>query len=156
MSGPKSNQAQLKDDLSVFPKEAVDKYQFFLQLFKIVRETGKKVMVNDVAVARDAYIGQKAQFTYPSDERTGLKMIAEFFQPAEFLKRLELHRQYICKSKTKKQQALKLYYVEIPQKERQINLIDFIPDQKNGDGMAVIQRDIDEKREAEELKEKKR
>ena len=155
MSAPKS-QGQLKDDLTVFPKEAVDKYVFFRQLFKIVRQTGKKVMVNDTAVARDIYIEQKAQFTYPNDERTGIKMITEFFQPAEFLKRLELHRQHICKSKTKRQQALKLYYVEIPQRERQINLIDFMPDQKNGDGMAVIQRDIDEKREAEELKEKKR
>ena len=68
-------------------------------------------------------------------------MIAEFFSPIEFLKRLELHRDYICKSKTKKQQALKLYYVEIPQKERQINLIDY-NDSKTGDGsagMAVIQ-----------------
>ena len=154
MSGPKSNQAQLKDDLSVFPKEAIDKYEFFLKLFKIVRQTGLKKMVNDTAVARDAYIGQKQQFNFPSDERTGIRMITEFFQPAEFLKRLELHRQHICKSKTKKQQALKLYYVEIPQKERQINLIDFIPDQKNGDGMAVIQRDLDEKREEEEKKEK--
>ena len=113
-------------------------------------------MVNDAAVARDAYIGQKAQFTYPNDERMGIKIINEFFQPAEFLKRLELHREHICKSKTKKQQALKLYYIEIPQKERQIHLIDFVPDQKNGDGMAVIQRDIDEKREVEEQKEKKR
>ena len=78
-------------------------------------------------------------------------MITEFFQPSEFLKRLELHRQYICKSKTKKQQALKLYFVEIPQAERQINLIDF-----NGDGMAVIQKDIDEKRQEEEREEKKR
>ena len=78
-------------------------------------------------------------------------MITEFFQPSEFLKRLELHRKYICKSKTKKQQALKLYFVEIPQAERQINLIDF-----NGDGMAVIQKDIDEKRQEEEREEKKR
>ena len=37
MSGPKSNQAQLKDDLSVFPKEAIDKYEFFLKVLKIVR-----------------------------------------------------------------------------------------------------------------------
>lgn len=59
-------------------------------------------MVNDAAVAHDAYISQKAQFTYPSDERKGGKMINEFFQPAEFLKRLELHREYVCKSKTKK------------------------------------------------------
>ena len=91
MSAPKS-QGQLKDDLTVFPKEAVDKYVFFRQLFKIVRQTGKKVMVNDTAVARDIFIEQKAQFTYPNDERTGIKMITEFFQPAEFLKRLELHR----------------------------------------------------------------
>ena len=49
-------------------------------------------MINDAAVARDAYIGQKAQFTYPNDEKVGTKMITDFFQPTEFLKRLELHR----------------------------------------------------------------
>ena len=67
-------------------------------------------------------------------------MINEFFSEAEFLKRLNLHREYICKSKTKKQQALKLYYVEMQQRERQMNLIDFVPNDKvNGlDGLGVI------------------
>lgn len=45
-------------------------------------------------------------------------MIIDFFSEAEFLKRLQLHREHVCKSKTKKQQDIKLYYVEILQRER--------------------------------------
>ena len=84
-------------------------------------------------------------------------MIIDFFKPENFLKRLRLHRDYICKSKTKKQQILKLYYVEIPQRERQINLIDYSPaDKQSPDGLAIIQKEADDIRKAEEQKEKER
>jgi len=76
-------------------------------------------------------------------------MIIDFFSEAEFLKRLNLHREHICKSKTKKQQDLKLYYVENLQRDRQINLIDFVSVDKAGpDGLGVIQKDVDAKRKA--------
>ena len=58
MSQPKSNQAQLKDDLKSFPLEAVQKYEFFLKLFKIFKETGKKVMVNDASKVELVYTQQ--------------------------------------------------------------------------------------------------
>jgi len=97
-----SKQPQLKDDLSVFPQEQANKYKFFLQLFGIVRQTGQKVMSNDPAVVKEIYHSQKQNFSWPNDERTAVAAITEFFSPAEFLKRLNIHREYVCKSKTKK------------------------------------------------------
>ena len=146
----------IKENMSLYPKEAVDTYHFFLQLFKLfLRE--KKIMINDSAAMYDYYLEQKAQFSFPSQENIALSMIRDFFKADKFLLRLNLHREHICKSKTKKQQILKLYYVEIPQRERLINLIDFTPADKQGkDGLAVIQEDEDRQRAAEEAKEKKR
>ena len=88
----------------MFPKEVVDRYNFFGLLFGVVRQSGQKVMSNDPSFVREVYMTQRSQFAY--DERTAQQKILEFFSPAEFLKRLELHREHICKSKTKKQQAL--------------------------------------------------
>ena len=158
MNAGQTRQQQLKDDLTIFPKEAVDKYKFFLQLFAAVRMTDQKIMSNDPNVVRQIYLSQKYKFSYPNDERTAQQMILDFFSEAEFLKRLQLHRNHICKSKTKKQQDIKLYYVEILQRERQINLIDFTSaDKANGpDGLSVIQKDIDTRRIAQEQEQQKR
>ena len=141
-----------------FPKEAVDKDKFFLQLFASVRMTDQKIMSNDPNVVRQIYPSQKYKFSYLNDERTAQQMILDFFSEAEFLKRLQLHRNHICKSKTKKQQYIKLYYVEILQRESQINLIDFVSaDKASGlDGLYAIQKDIDTKRIAQEQEQRKR
>lgn len=146
----------LKENMVNLPKEVVEKYNFFLQLFAAVRKSETKVMSNDPALVRQIYLGQKSQFAI--DERQAQQMIVDFFSPAEFLKRLDLHREYICKSKTKKQQKTELYYVEIPGRERQINLVDYVPiDKVNGlDAIGVIQKDIDDKKKLEEQKEIKR
>jgi len=37
MNGGSTRQKQLKDNLNVFPREVVEKYNFFVQLFAIVR-----------------------------------------------------------------------------------------------------------------------
>ena len=71
------------------------------------------VMSNDAGVVKEVYIANKVNIPVPKDERTAKNWIFEFFTEKEFLIRLNLHREHICKSKTKKQQALKLYYVEI-------------------------------------------
>ena len=52
-------------------------------------------------------------------------MIHDFFSAQEFLKRLELHVKYICKSKTKQQTTLTLYFAGLRQNERQLYLIDY-------------------------------
>ena len=73
-----------------------------MQLFDIVRKTGLKVMTNDPAMVKEIYRPQRQHFAWPSDERAALQEITTFFSPEEFLKRLEIHREHICKSKTKK------------------------------------------------------
>ena len=146
--GPKQQQKQLKDDLSVFPEEVQQKFKFFTQLFAFVRKSGS--MSNDSGVVREIYIANRQHIQVPKDERTAKNWIADFFSDKEFLVRLNLHREHICKSKTKKQQALKLYFVEIQAQEKQINLIDC------ADGLKIIQNDIDEKKRAVEEKERKR
>ena len=100
----------------------------------------------------------RPEFAYPAQENVAKNLIIDFFKPENFLKRLRLHREHICKSKTKKQQILKLYYVEIPQRERQINLIDYSPADKQSppDGLAVIQQEEETIRKAEEKKERER
>lgn len=112
--------------MSAYPKEAVDNYNFFVQLFKMVRQSDSKVIVNDAHVVTQIYLepGNRSQFSYPASESQAKTLIADFFKAENFLKRLRLHREHICKSKTKKMQILKLYYIEIPQRDRQINLID--------------------------------
>ena len=37
----------IKADMGKYPKEAVDNYNFFVKLFKLVRQSGTKIMVND-------------------------------------------------------------------------------------------------------------
>ena len=147
----------LKNDMSVYPSEVVNKYNFFSQLFAIVRTAGQKVMSNDPAVVKEIWTMNRQQIK-SADERACLAWLNSFFEPAEFLKRLSLHREYVCKSKTKQQADPKLYYVEIPQQKRQINLIDYVPqDKKNGpQALEVIQKSIEEQRAAEQLREEKR
>ena len=94
-------------------EEGKKKYAFFKQLFSIVRNTDKRVMSNDPQVVRQIYVSNKQHFN-GTDERRAEQWIFEFFSPPEFMKRLLLHREHVCKSKTKKESALKLYYIEIP------------------------------------------
>lgn len=108
----------------------VKKYEFFVKLFKIVRDTDSKTMVNDPAEIKAIFSSNSAQLCQSNDRNSYLTMITEFFAPSEFLKRLELHRLFVCKSKTKKQTDLKLYYKQIPQRERLLNLINFVPANK--------------------------
>ena len=108
------------------------KYNFFHKLFGIVRGTDKKVQTNDPQIVRQIFLRNKQQFGQ-QDDRKVETMIFEFFSAPEFMKRLLLHREHICKSKTKKESALKLYYIEIPQADRQLNLIDFVPAHKGRD-----------------------
>lgn len=99
-------------------------------------------MVNDSYVVTQVYLepANRPQFSYPASENQAKNLISDFFKPENFLKRLRLHREYICKSKTKKQQLLQLYYIEIPPRERQVNLIDCTPaDKQSPDGTAIIQ-----------------
>lgn len=148
---------QPKDNLGAFPQEAQDKYKFFLKLFELVRRS-EKVNSNDPAIVRQVYLSHKVELAYPNDERTAQQMIADFFKPEEYLKRLNIHREQICKSKTKKQQHPCLYIVELCAKDRQLNLIDYIPaDKANGlDARQVIEKDIQDKRKAAEAKEERR
>lgn len=59
------------------------------------------------------------------DTQNDQKLIHDFFSAPEFLKRLELHVKYICKSKTKQQTTMTLYFAGLRQNERQLYLIDY-------------------------------
>ena len=59
-------------------------------------------MVNDSHAVYDIYLEQKSAFPYPAQENVALNLITDFFKPDKFLLRLNLHRDHICKSKTKK------------------------------------------------------
>lgn len=95
----------LKADMSKYPKEAVDNYNFFLQLFKMVRQSGQKIMLNDAHYVIQVYLepANRQKFAYPAQENVARNLITDFFKPENFLKRLRLHRDYINNSKTKKQ-----------------------------------------------------
>ena len=79
----------------------------------MVRKSENKVMSNNPTTIRQVYMEHKTQFAHPNNEQTAKQMIVNFFSPVEFLKRLNLHREHICKSKTKRQQPLRLYFVEV-------------------------------------------
>ena len=42
--------------MSKYPKEAVDNYNFFVKLFKMVRQSGAKIMVNDAHTVTQVYL----------------------------------------------------------------------------------------------------
>ena len=74
------------------PKELKDKFQFFRKLFEFVRQQGAKVMSNDSTKVREVFMHERSAFQWPSHERTGCDMIAEFFNEENFIKRLILHQ----------------------------------------------------------------
>lgn len=69
------------DELSDYTNEAISRYSFFLDLFTIVRQTGKKVMSNDPAVVKEIYRSHRQNFPMIKDERTALSEISHFFSP---------------------------------------------------------------------------
>jgi len=62
-------------------------------------------MLNDAHYVIQVYLepANRPKFSYPAQENVARNLINEFFKPENFLKRLRLHREHICKSKTKKQ-----------------------------------------------------
>jgi hypothetical protein len=60
-------------------------------------------------------------------EKDHESLLKDFFSAENFIKRLKLHMAYLCKSRTKQQMTLSLYYASLRPQERQLNLIDYVP-----------------------------
>ena len=159
MKGTSKPQRLLKDDLAKFPKDAVEKYQFFKRLLSIVNRQGStKARMSDPTVVRETYLRERSTFLYPADDRAAQALFNEFFSEDAFLKRLELHREHVCQSKTKRQSSLEQYLVEMKPRERDLNLIEYVPlDKRSGlDGLALIKKRAAEAKKAAEEEERKR
>ena len=86
-----------------FKPEAVEQFKFFSKLFTMVQEKNQLAMCNDPKIIRRIYSENRASLTQQGvDDSKATTWLGEFFTPAGFITRLELHREHICKSKTKK------------------------------------------------------
>jgi hypothetical protein len=60
-----------------------------------------------------------------------------------FIKRLKLHIAHVCKSKTKQQTSLSLYYLQIRTDHRVLNLLDYQPSKFNPDSQYDGKKDVE-------------
>ena len=58
-------------------------------------------------------------------------IIKEFYSAEGFIKRLQLHMTQICKSKTKRETTLSLYYAQLREIDKQVNLLEYLPSDNN-------------------------
>lgn len=130
-----------------------DSFSFMMKLAKIMCETDQ--VSNEATEMQKTYEANKSLLPSNVNVRT---LLATFCSDVEFIKRVELHRQHINKSKLKRQTLLSLYYVELNEQTRALNFI-FKP---NDDGAKMIERHFkeikdkeDKVREEEEEKLKK-
>ena len=67
------------------------------------------------------------------NSRENEQLIRDFYSAEGFVKRLQLHMMFICKSKTKQQTSLSLYFAQLRQQDKTLNLIDYQPCEGNKD-----------------------
>ena len=108
-------------DINKQPDSLRNPHNFILQLMTMVRETNK--MTNDINVIRNIYLENRSKFAWPRDDREATAILTDFFNEASFVKRVTLHQQYINKSKTRMKSLFTLYYVEISDNNKLVNMV---------------------------------
>lgn len=94
-----------------------------LQTLLLQAKEAKRFMTNNQAEILACHTQKNRQHSEKDHEL----LLKDFFSPESFIKRLKLHMMYICKSRTKAQMTLSLYYASLRPLERQLNLIDYQP-----------------------------
>lgn len=64
-----------------------------------------------------------SKFAWPRDEKSANALLKDFFSEVNFVKRVKLHQQHMCKSKLKQTTLITLYYKQIVPREIVNNLI---------------------------------
>jgi len=104
----------------------------------------------------EVYNANKSLF--PSASLNVYTLLSTFCKDTELIKRVELHRQHINKSKLKRQTLLSLYYVELNEQTRQLNFI-YKPADQGTNLIAAHFREIKDKedkaREEEQARQTK-
>lgn len=96
-------------------------YNFFVLLMKLTRQSAP--LSADIESYKSAYRANSSKFTWPRDEKEVYRKITEFFSDQNFIKRVQLHQQHINKSKIKQKSILSLYYMELNDAQKSINLL---------------------------------
>jgi len=94
---------EAKKDLEAQEEEmGVKKYNFMKKLCEMVRQgTEKSTQSNDPNFVLTIYNENRSTFVWPKDGREGTEIIEDFFSPANFIKRLQLHLLCLGKGKAK-------------------------------------------------------
>ena len=82
-------------------------------------------MSNDQKAVHNAYLENRSKFQWPRDDREAHSVLTDFFSQASFIKRVELHQKHINKSKTRMKSLLTLYYVELSENNRLMNMVSY-------------------------------
>jgi len=82
-------------------------------------------MTNDVNAVRNIYLENRSKFTWPRDDRDANNILTDFFSEASFIKRITLHQQHINKSKTRMKSLYTLYYVELSDNNKLVNMVSY-------------------------------
>jgi hypothetical protein len=67
------------------------------------------------------------------DDPSRRNFLKTFFGPEGFIKRLQLHMMHICKSKTKQQTTLSLYFAQLRESDKQLNMLEYVPTEGNAE-----------------------
>lgn len=78
---------------------------------------------HDIATIKAIYMQNRSLFTWPRDDREATAVLNDFFSDANFIKRLKLHQAHINKSKTKMKSILTLYFMEINEHNKVMNML---------------------------------
>ena len=102
---------------------ALNPYTFMLTLLKLAREASLITNPTDINVLRSCYLENRSRFQWPRDDREATAVLTDFFNEANFVRRLQLHQQHINKSKTKQKSLLTLYFMELSDHNKVMNLL---------------------------------
>lgn len=124
-------------------------FQFMERLCRIAREQNKLTEKADTyQTLAQTYAQNMSKFQWPRDEKSASALLKDFFNEANFVKRVKLHQQHICKSKLKQNSIVTLYYKEMTGKDKVANLISLAK------GYELLQQHV--KTAAEQQKEQER
>ena len=95
-------------------------------LLKMMREKEQLKNPIDLNAVRNIYHENRSLFTWPRDDREATQLYTDFFSDANFIERIKIHKKRIkpnVKARTKADELLTLYWAEINERNKIMNLV---------------------------------
>lgn len=116
-----------------------------VQLFRMQIEQNK--LSSDCQSVKNAFLENRSRFSWPRDDKEATEILNHFFSDSSFVTRLQQHQAHVNKSKHKAKSILTLYYVELSDANKLLNMLAY--GDKGSQILAKFYKDVQDKKPKE-------